>query len=483
VHENHAPIVSGGGIKGFVKAMLNEDAMVSRFGILGLMNLTTLPQNHREVMNCNCCDILISLAAGMKKKWNSLNSLGVDLIEGQEPNSPRQRGDASFIAEHGYDRDSRRYAVLALGNLSLSKDNHVALMSDQCLAVLNGCLDSQDDETRFNAAFAFNKLTIESDNIKKIGESGVIVRLIDCLQSGGPDTVGQAIGALRHMAEIIDNRILMLNAMILEPLSDVAKSSDFETLREVAGCLCLLSLTEAIRLPIVASSVLVPLMNLCAHEDVEIARQACGAIANIAESKRTHKQLATVANAMHTMIFIMRSKHLAVHREAARAVANMLSSTAFHRLFLDDSGLNSLFRLCRSLDVETLYNCSIIFRKLSPVLANHEYIISKGGLAPLQLLTRTNDLQVNRQATAALRDVASNVNFKAIMAEEGCLVRSIELARDDDLQLRILAMGVIRHLSINTRASVWRGEEENLPVSLSLSLFSRFVTRMSIHCC
>ena len=64
VHENHAPIVSGGGIKGFVKAMLNEDAMVSRFGILGLMNLTTLPQNHREVMNCNCCDILISLAAG-----------------------------------------------------------------------------------------------------------------------------------------------------------------------------------------------------------------------------------------------------------------------------------------------------------------------------------------------------------------------------------------------------------------------------------
>ena len=83
---------------------------------------------------------------------------------------------------------------------------------------------------------------------------------------------------------------------------------------------------------------------------------------------------------MHHMVFIMRS-NAAIHREAARCVSNLVSSSAFHRLFLD-GGLVSLFRLCRSLDKETLYNCSLIFRKLSPVLTNHEFIIGKGGIAP-----------------------------------------------------------------------------------------------------
>jgi hypothetical protein len=47
----------------------------------------------------------------------------------------------------------------------------------------------------------------------------------------------------------------------------------------------------------------------------------------------------------------------------------MLTSSASHRLFLDDGGLISLFRLCRSIDAETLLNCSLIFRKLTPVSA------------------------------------------------------------------------------------------------------------------
>ena len=158
-------------------------------------------------------------------------------------------------------------------------------------------------------------------------------------------------------------------------------------------------------------------MKMCGHRDVEVARFACGAIANIAESKRTHKTLAGPGQAMHSMVFIMRSKHLAVHREATRAVSNMLSSTAFHKLFLDDGGLVSLFQNCRSLDTETVYNCSLIFRKLTPVLANHDAIVGKGGLEPLQFLTRSHDLASQRQAAAAMRDLASNVNYKAIMAE------------------------------------------------------------------
>jgi hypothetical protein len=125
-------------------------------------------------------------------------------------------------------------------------------------------------------------------------------------------------------------------------------------------------------------------------------------MANVAEAKKTHKRLAT-ANVMHSMIFLMRSRHVPVHREACRCVANLLSSTSFHRQFLDDNGLNSLFRQSRSQDAETLFSCSVIFRKLAPVLLNHEPIISKGGLSPLQHLTLTTEVETNRQVSRDLR--------------------------------------------------------------------------------
>jgi hypothetical protein len=46
------------------------------------------------------------------------------------------------------------------------------------------------------------------------------------------------------------------------------------------------------RLPMVSSALLPPLMDLCQHTDVELARHGVGTIANLAESKRTHKMLA-----------------------------------------------------------------------------------------------------------------------------------------------------------------------------------------------
>ena len=243
----------------------------------------------------------------------------------------------------------------------------------------------------------------------------------------------------------------MLEANVFEAFATVVVNDDVEALREVGAACCLLTLTDILRMPFVASSVMPHVVRMCGNEDVEVSRQSLGAIANAAESKRTHKRLVEVGKVVHSMVFLMRSKHLAVHREAARAASNLMSSAAAHRLFIDDGGLQSLFRLSRSLDTEVLYNAALIFRKLSPVLTNHEFIVSKGGLQPLQLLSRTQDIGVNRQAMAAMRDMASNLTYKVTMAEEGCLRRAIELARFEDLAIRILAMGTLRHLSVNTR--------------------------------
>ena len=49
LHENQPPIVTGGGLEAFVKGCLKPDALTARFSALGLMNICTLIENHREV--------------------------------------------------------------------------------------------------------------------------------------------------------------------------------------------------------------------------------------------------------------------------------------------------------------------------------------------------------------------------------------------------------------------------------------------------
>ena len=80
-----------------------------------------------------------------------------------------------------------------------------------------------------------------------------------------------------------------------------------------------------------------------------------------------------------------------------------------------------------SCNLNTLFfplKCKFIFVFVQ-VLANHEFMISKGCLQPLLILLATQDLVVRQQAAAALRDLSSNLNYKATMAEEGRLIKFI----------------------------------------------------------
>lgn len=467
IHENHPPIVSGGGILSLVAACNHADcdALVTRFAVLGLLNLSTLSDNHLELINVGA-ETLIGIAAGEPRTWHLLDIVGEKLVgtdvssssaEPLELHSPRANNDFQFIKTHGFDLEARRYAALTLGNIAISVSSHIHLVNARCIQALNQCLTSPDGETRFNAAFAMNKLAMNHQNISFMGSQKVIPPLINLLSlSQLFETKGQVVAALRHLAYDTNNRLNMLEGLVLEPLAVLAQESetkDLEILRELCALTTQLTLSDSLRFPICANSkLLAEISSLMKHNDVEIARFACATIANMAEAKRTHKALVAVANAVHLLISLMRSKHTAIAREAARAISNMLSSKASHRLFLDDSGLMSLFKLCRALDEETLHHCAIIFRKLSPMSTNHEYIISKGGLAPLLVLMGSDNLDICLQGAAAMRDLASNLNFKTIIAEEGGLKRAIQLAQcDTSLELRIIGLGILRHLAINSK--------------------------------
>ena len=113
-HTNHPPIVQGGGIEMFKTASRKLDAMTARFASIGFMNLTSLPENHKQLFDLQCFDDLIDLASGGNRFWISLDLLGNVLID-PPPMTPRDKVSADFIDINGFDKDARRYAILAIG--------------------------------------------------------------------------------------------------------------------------------------------------------------------------------------------------------------------------------------------------------------------------------------------------------------------------------------------------------------------------------
>jgi hypothetical protein len=150
---------------------VDRDSLVTRFAVLGLLNLSTLPDNHWELVGSeNVVDSLISIAAGQANTWHFLDVLGEKIADDNadmssvpplvgdedqasiEQHSPRAIHDIQFVKEHGFDMEARRYAALAIGNIAISTAAHIHLANERCIQALKYCLTSPDPETRFNAA-------------------------------------------------------------------------------------------------------------------------------------------------------------------------------------------------------------------------------------------------------------------------------------------------------------------------------------------
>ena len=141
-------------------------------------------------------------------------------------------------------------------------------------------------------------------------------------------------------------------------------------------------------------------------------------------------------------------QNIDVHREASRAIANLLTSFSNHASIIKN-GIAGIVHLGRSADIECQYHAALAFRKLAPNFDSHGPILDHDGLATLFLLTRLNDLKIQRQAATALRDLAADEDHKVKFVDEGGLDAMIEL-RDDNIGLRCgLCHGLLEaHLSL-----------------------------------
>jgi hypothetical protein len=148
------------------------------------------------------------------------------------------------------------------------------------------------------------------------------------------------------------------------------------------------------------------------------------------------------------MFVLMNHKSLDLHREASRAIANLLTSFDNHEEVIKE-GLVGLIHLGHSADEECQFQAALSFRKLAPNMSSHRALIYGGALEALFFLVNVKDIKTRRQAALALRDLSANPEFKKKYVADGGLTTMISLAKDEAVELVILAISTLRHLSLD----------------------------------
>ena len=126
------------------------------------------------------------------------------------------------------------------------------------------------------------------------------------------------------------------------------------------------------------------------------------------------------------------------------------SCTALSQTLHRGWGLPGMYRLCRSSDKDTLYQCALVFRKLCPIIGNHEPVVSRGGLHRSLCSAYRHRTHIEGRESPCSRGEARLAHERCEQDDpggRGCLERAIRMGGDRDLKMRIYALGPLRHLS------------------------------------
>ena len=138
---------------------------------------------------------------------------------------------------------AERYALLVLANLSVTKENHKAIM-DAGLDLLVGMAKSPDLRCRQHAIFALGNLASQPANGDMIVEGGCVKPIISFAFPGDLNVQFQAVAALRGLSMQSHIRLQIVRAGALEPLILAAGSDSVEVQREVAATLANLTMVR-----------------------------------------------------------------------------------------------------------------------------------------------------------------------------------------------------------------------------------------------
>lgn len=217
---------------------------------------------------------------------------------------------------------AKRYGVLGIGNLAVSRETHQELFDVGAIAVLLDSVKTGDMLTKRAAAFTFNNLSTNPANHVACERLGVTRALVTLLGDPDKDTNLQATLATRHLCESARFRNQFTDMNGIPVLIALGSSEDVEVKREVAAALRNLSLSVHSKVVMVREKGLVLLSELMHSPDVEVCHQSSGVIANLAEAPENQPIMVDNGIIQH-LKYVLRSKSVDVQREACRAMANI----------------------------------------------------------------------------------------------------------------------------------------------------------------
>jgi len=479
----HFDVLRDHGVSYLMEIISNQNNKLTSEVARCFANLSANYSTHSALTEAKVPSELCHLIEGNDPLTSCYASTALMNISMQIENHAKFGLEDTFSVLHGYVQQESKHAeenesklqclrncYLAIGGLCLSAESNENFVKKGFVSTAIESLLTDDKELCLNCVFALSKLATNEKNLKALGHGSLFCSLNSIILKSDLNTKAYAISILRKVSLDRQNCQLLLDSNGLGALAFAYSHDNLDIRREFAACICHLSVWEEQRMILVKSLVLEPLLTLSQYSDVEVARFALGAIANIAEVKSSHQILIEQKNIIHFLVLSSRNRSVDIHREATRALSNLLSSLDGRKEFLSERGLQSLFAIARSVDVECQYNAALCLRKLVSDHSNHNKLVAQGSLKSIILLTDAEDLGVQLQALSALKSISSNQEMKVEFVEQGGLSTSISLLTKSNLKIRTIAMGVLQNLSVSSKLKHDLSEENTIASIVNIGI-------------
>jgi hypothetical protein len=398
--ETIAVATRGGGLQAAILSLKGDDKALQRFGLVCLANMSNDSQTQSQIVVHGGLQSIINLSRDSN-------------------------------------RETRECALMCLSNLCTNETIHLSLVDQAALDVL---LDACESVT---AASALANLTSSAELIKFIGMGRGVGPLIALANSNDMYDQCLAISALRRLASIAHNRDVMFHQRILSTLANTKNTEHPEIRREIASCLCALSLSSSHRLSM--SEIATPaLIAFVQSIDSKTVRFSLSAIANVAEDINTHPVLIR-ANVLEGILHTLSHSETVVKREAAHAVANLLSSKELHPKFIRH-GLGSLVQLQNAACEKCDCLAALSFRKLSFTVGSIHPLIDDG-LKYILTMIKAKDKITRKHAATALRNLSAMSEEKDLFFKLCIPALIVDVLSNKENDLDVLMAATLRSLS------------------------------------
>ena len=394
--------MKGGGLQTAILSLMEDDTTVQRLGLVCLTNMSNDNQTQSQIAVHGGFQPIINLSR-----------------EGS--------------------RETRECAFLCLSNLCANESAavEVSLVKEAALVANNACRE------HLGAAFAIANLTSRVGLIHDIGGE-VIQHLIALSNSGDIHDQCLAFSALGRMASQTENRDVLLNILPALANANRINREQPEVRLEIAFCLCGLSKSSSYRLSMARVTISMLIEFSRRSIDFTTVRLILNTVANIAEDINTHPILIS-ANILDEILHRLSHTENSIKREAARAVANLLSSKELHPTFIRQ-GLSGLVQLQAASCADCDYLAALSISKLSVTVGSIPALVDNA-LKYILSLIKANDIMTRKYAATALRNVSARSEEKDVFFKLGIPTLMVEVLSGKETDLDVLVAATLRSLS------------------------------------